>query len=58
MALLNFVFGETLPTTAPISQATGTAAPIAANVPVKWFGIAFLVILAIFIGWYLWMRRR
>jgi hypothetical protein len=39
-------------------QYSGQATTIAANVPIKWFGIAFLVILAIFLGWYLYNRRR
>lgn len=27
-------------------------------VAMKWFGIGFLVMLGIFLGWYLWMRGR
>jgi hypothetical protein len=34
-----------------------TAAPLAANLPIKWFAIGFAVILAGFLVWYMFNRR-
>lgn len=36
---------------------SNSAAPLAANVPIKWFAIGFAVILAGFLVWYMINRR-
>jgi hypothetical protein len=50
------IFGNVTSNTG--SSATSTASPLAAGVPIKLFGIMFLVILAGFLIWYLIMRGR
>ncbi len=37
---------------------SSTSAPLAANVPIKWFVIIFFVILTVFLVWYMFNRRR
>lgn len=36
---------------------SSSAAPLAANLPIKWFALGFVVILVAFLVWYMIMRR-
>ncbi len=49
--------GLAVMTDSGLAQASSTGAPILANVPIKLFGIGFLVVLVVFLAWYMYMRR-
>jgi hypothetical protein len=45
-------------TATPMPVASSSAAPILTYVPIKIFGIGFLILMVVLIGWYLYARRR
>jgi hypothetical protein len=51
------VIGLAVITDTGLARATSTEAPLLANVPIKIFGIVFLVIMAGLIAWLIYMRR-